>query len=182
MNDDFVIISRDFTATTFVVDHDCTLLLLHRKLGKWFPPGGHIDAHELPHEAALREVREETGLEVALLSTARQLGPVLVLPQPVCILLETISVGHEHIDLIYFARVVGGTLTPSEREAQHARWFSWEELAAEQIAEDIRVLGRQAIEAVRGGKWESGKVGKWGSDGERHNMVCRYEVTGSDTR
>ncbi len=149
MNDKIVTISRDFTATTFIVQDDCTLLLLHRKLGRWFPPGGHIDAHELPHAAALREVYEETGFEVCLLSKGSQLGSVGVLPQPVCILLETITDDHQHIDLIYFARVVGGQLAPSAREICLARWFSWSELGEPHIAEDIRVLGRQAIEAYR---------------------------------
>ncbi|MBK9711849.1 MAG: NUDIX domain-containing protein [Kouleothrix sp.] len=143
-------ITRDFTATTFVVHEGRTLLLLHRKLGKWFPPGGHIDPHELPDQAALREVREETGLEVELLDRGRTLGPVRVLPQPHCILLEDIGPGHQHIDLIYFARVSGGSLAHAEREAHAARWFSWEELGEPQIAEDIRELGRQAIESYRG--------------------------------
>ena len=93
-------LTRDFTATTFVVESDRTLLLLHRKLGKWFPPGGHIDPHELPDVAALREVREETGLEVELLARAQALGTVVMLPQPYCILLEDIAPGHQHIDLI----------------------------------------------------------------------------------
>ncbi len=143
-------ITRDFTATTFVVHEGRTLLLLHRKLGKWFPPGGHIDPHELPDQAAQREVREETGLEVELLDRGRTLGPVRVLPQPHCILLEDIGPGHQHIDLIYFARVSGGSLAHAEREAHAARWFSWEELGEPQIAEDIRELGRQAIESYRG--------------------------------
>jgi ADP-ribose pyrophosphatase YjhB (NUDIX family) len=145
-------ITRDFTATTFVVHEGRTLLLLHRKLGAWFPPGGHIDPHELPDEAAVREVREETGLEVELLEPARPLGEVLVLPQPHCILLEDIGPGHQHIDLIYFARVRGGTLTHAEREAHAARWLSWDELADPEIHEDIRALGRRAIEALGGGR------------------------------
>jgi ADP-ribose pyrophosphatase YjhB (NUDIX family) len=139
-------ITRDFTATTFVVHEARTLLLLHRKLGKWFPPGGHIDPHELPDQAALREVREESGLEVELMAQSRWLGAVQVLPQPYCILLETISPGHQHIDLIYFARVRGGSLAPAEREAHAARWFTWDELGSSEIAEDIRELGRRAIE------------------------------------
>jgi 8-oxo-dGTP pyrophosphatase MutT (NUDIX family) len=139
--------TRDFTATTFVVQGGRTLLLLHRKLGKWFPPGGHIDPHELPDRAALREVREETGLEVELHQQGRTLGPVRVLPQPYCILLEDITPGHQHIDLIYFARVCGGSLAHAEREAHAARWFGWDELSAPEIAEDIRELGRRAIEA-----------------------------------
>jgi 8-oxo-dGTP pyrophosphatase MutT (NUDIX family) len=141
--------TRDFTATTFVVHEDRTLLLLHRKLGKWVPPGGHIDPHELPDQAALREVREESGLEVELMSRSSWLGTVQVLPQPYCILLENISPEHQHIDLIYFARVCGGSLIHAEREAYAARWFTWEELAAPEIAEDIRELGRRAIEVYR---------------------------------
>lgn len=141
-------ITRDFTATTFVVHDGRTLLLHHRKLGIWVPPGGHIDPHELPDEAAVREVREETGLDVLLLDEGTSLGHVRVLPQPYCILLEDISPDHQHIDLIYFARVVGGTLTHAEREALTARWLTWEQLDSPEIAEDIRELGRRAIERV----------------------------------
>lgn len=142
-------ITRDFTATTFVVHGDRTLLLLHRKLGIWVPPGGHIDPDELPDQAALREVREESGLEAELLDQGRPIGNIRMLPQPHCILLENISPGHQHIDLIYFARVCGGALVHAEREARAARWFSWDELGEPQIAEDIRELGRRAIESYR---------------------------------
>jgi ADP-ribose pyrophosphatase YjhB (NUDIX family) len=142
-------ITRDFTATTFVVQEGRTLLLLHRKLGKWFPPGGHIDPHELPDHAAVREVREESGLDVELLTQGGALGHVLVLPQPYCILLEDISPEHQHIDLIYFARVRGGSLAHAEREAHAAGWFTWEALDDPEIAEDIRELGRRAIESYR---------------------------------
>lgn len=139
-------LTRDFTATTFVVYEQRTLLLLHRKLGKWFPPGGHIDPHELPDEAAIREVREESGLDVELLTPGGILGDVRVLPQPYCILLEDISPDHQHIDLIYFARVRGGSLSLAEREAHAARWLSWQELDDPEVADDIRELGRRAIE------------------------------------
>src|SRR5262249_20212900 len=134
--------TRDFTATTFVVHEDRTLLLHHRKLAMGLPPGGHIDPHQLPGQAALREGREESGLEVELLAQEYMLGRVRVLPQPYCVLLEDISPGHQHIDLIYFARVSGGALAHAEREARAARWYTWEELADPEIAEDIRELGR----------------------------------------
>lgn len=141
-------ITRDFTATTFIVRDQRTLLLLHRKLGMWLPPGGHIDPHELPHVAALREVREESGYEAELLARGERMGYAEVLPQPHCILLEDITPGHQHIDLIYFARVVAGELLVAEREATNARWMNWDELGEPQIHEDIRVLGRRAIEAA----------------------------------
>lgn len=37
---------------------------LRRDNGLWTNPGGHMDAGETPHEAALREVFEETGLHL----------------------------------------------------------------------------------------------------------------------
>jgi len=127
-------ITRDFTATTFVVQQHRTLLLFHRKLQMWLPPGGHIDPHELPHDAAIREVREETGLDVQLTSCGSH---------------ENITPDHQHIDFIYFALVVGGTLNPSIRESTGVRWVDTHELAATDIAEDIRVLGRAALAAVQ---------------------------------
>lgn len=138
-------VTRDFTATTFVVQNGRTLLLYHRKIRAWFPPGGHIHSNELPCEAAVREVREESGLEVALLSTRSRMGEVEVLSRPECILLEQIAPDHQHIDLIYFARVVGGRLRVSEAEAEDYRWYGPEDLEDGDIAEDIRRLGKMAI-------------------------------------
>lgn len=143
-------ITRDFTATTFIVHNACTLLLFHRKLHIWVPPGGHIEPHELPHVAALREVREETGFDAELMAKGAWLGKVEVLPQPQCILLEDIAPDHQHVDLVYFARITAGELDYSLREAADARWYSWDDLGGEEIAEDIRQLGRQAIAACAG--------------------------------
>lgn len=140
--------TRDFTATTFVVEKGRTLLIYHRKIRMWLPPGGHIDPHELPCEAAVREVREETGLEVELLSPPSDLGSVKVLSQPVCILLEPISEGHEHIDLIYFGRVRGGELEACREETDGVRWCDAQDLDDPSIAEDIRDLGKRAIAAA----------------------------------
>ncbi len=43
---------------------DRIVLVSHRKLGGWLQPGGHVEAEDgLVFETALREVREETGLD-----------------------------------------------------------------------------------------------------------------------
>ena len=142
--------TRDFTATTFVVQNGRTLLLFHRQIQEWFPPGGHIHQDELPCEAAIREVQEESGLEVELLATSFPMGTVTVLSKPECILLEQITPDHQHIDLIFFARVVGGELKVAESEAEGHRWCSPADLEAGDIKEDIRRLGIMAIDAVNG--------------------------------
>jgi 8-oxo-dGTP pyrophosphatase MutT (NUDIX family) len=142
--------SRDFTATTFVVDQHCTLLLWHKKIQAWLPPGGHIEPGELPDEAALREVREETNLEVEIIGKQQQWGKVRVLHTPVCILLEDISPGHQHIDLIYFARVINGQVCVNPTESTEFRWCDVTSLNSADIAADIRILGHQAIDTVMG--------------------------------
>ena len=150
--------SRDFTATTFVVRHHKVLLLWHNKMQAWLPPGGHIGENELPEEAAVREVREETGLDVELLGSRRILGKVTVLTQPSCILLEDIAPEHQHIDLIFFAEVSGsGEVFLNEREAASFRWYDHERLQGDEIAEDIRHFGRRAILAVR----DHGERSQW---------------------
>ena len=118
---------KQFTTTAFVVRGDATLLHWHRRLAQWLPPGGHIERDEEPAEAALREVREETGLvcEVVATSPSHAFASPRQLPAPYTILLEEIpgpdpsaappggalrtgEPAHMHIDLIYFVRPVDG--------------------------------------------------------------------------
>ncbi len=49
-----------------IIIRDNKLLLVHQNYGnfKWILPGGHVEPHELPLEAAIREVYEETKLKV----------------------------------------------------------------------------------------------------------------------
>ena len=53
------------TGSAWIVDPagERALLIRHRKLGKWLQPGGHADGDGDLHAVALREAREETGLE-----------------------------------------------------------------------------------------------------------------------
>lgn len=55
---------KHFTATGYTINKNRTKMLLihHKGLNKWLPPGGHIEDDEVPHEAAIREVYEETGV------------------------------------------------------------------------------------------------------------------------
>ena len=124
------------------------MLLWHKQIDAWLPPGGHIEDGELPEEAALREVWEETGLEVELLGDRDTWGGVTVLRRPVCILLEDITPGHQHIDLIYFARVRGGSLRLDPEESDAFRWCAMDDLDSTEIGADIRILARNAIAAV----------------------------------
>ena len=52
------------TGSAIVTGERGVVLHLHKRLGIWLQPGGHIDSGETPWQAALHETREETGLPV----------------------------------------------------------------------------------------------------------------------
>lgn len=61
------------TGSAFVVDPSMTqtLLVHHRKLGKWLQPGGHCEPGETALQAAVREALEETGVPATPISPER---------------------------------------------------------------------------------------------------------------
>lgn len=146
--------TRDFTVATFVVHNSKVLLLWHRKLQMWLPPGGHIDENELPDEAAVREVLEESGITCQLVGEK----PISVdypaqLIRPAGIQLETIIPGeHEHIDLIYFSRVKSGTGSDPRRndESEAIGWYTVAEMHQMHVAEDVIRWAELAIDALKG--------------------------------
>ena len=53
---------RAFSVAVYPRFHDKVLIIHHKRLGVWLPPGGELHAGETPLEAAARELAEETGL------------------------------------------------------------------------------------------------------------------------
>jgi 8-oxo-dGTP pyrophosphatase MutT (NUDIX family) len=144
-------LTRDFTVAVFVLHRDHVVLHRHRKLGIWLPPGGHIEPNELPDEAACREVIEETGLEVELVGErgigTDYPGEPVQLVRPEGIQLETIGPGHEHIDLIYFARPVGVEALPPLAEGMS--WVSETNLDTLELTSEVRDWCHRAFTAAR---------------------------------
>ncbi len=59
---------RHFCSTAFIVNNDKILLVNHKKLKMWLPVGGHMENNETPDQAVKREVKEETGLDIEIIS------------------------------------------------------------------------------------------------------------------
>ncbi|HRE03250.1 MAG TPA: NUDIX domain-containing protein [Ilumatobacteraceae bacterium] len=122
------------TASAIVIGARGVVLHKHKRLGLWLQPGGHIDAGELPWDAAVREAQEETGL--AIEHADQRLAHVDVHPGPR---------GHTHLDLRYVITAADADPAPPPGESQEVRWFGWDEAIA--IADDGL---RGALVALRG--------------------------------
>lgn len=125
---------RHFTATVYVFHAERVLLHRHPKHGKWLPPGGHVEQDETPPDAARREVKEETGLDITFLEQENLIVDAynaISFKRPFLCLLEHIpetpkQSAHQHMDMIYLAEA-----TNEEQFAQipiEFRWFCFEEL------------------------------------------------------
>ena len=57
----------DYVISGFLIHNGKVLLIYHKILNKWLPPGGHIEKNETPDEAVNREFEEELKLEIEIL-------------------------------------------------------------------------------------------------------------------
>ena len=123
----------DFTVEVFVVFGKRVLLRLHDKLDMWLSVGGHVELHEDPVQAAIREVREEVGLEVTIddgHALYREISDgYRELPPPVFMFRGRMSDTHDHVTMTYFARADSDHVQPSGDDRSDVwRWVTREEL------------------------------------------------------
>jgi 8-oxo-dGTP pyrophosphatase MutT (NUDIX family) len=115
------------TASAFIVDarNSATLLVLHRKLGRWLQPGGHADGDENLVQVALREAGEETGLKRLSLRSG-QAFDIDIHPIPARGELKT----HFHYDLRFLVEGSREETLEPNAESVSLAWFGWDELEA----------------------------------------------------
>jgi 8-oxo-dGTP diphosphatase len=100
-------------AFAIIFDAQSRVLLCHRRdMDAWNLPGGGVERGELPTEAVLREVQEETGLESEV---ERLLGVYGKLNKP------------NELVFSFLCRVTGGELTLTD-ESDDIRYFAIENI------------------------------------------------------
>ena len=142
----------DFVADAYIVHQGRVLLRMHDKYKIWLPPGGHIELDEDPNQAAIREAKEEVGLDIELMGSAplKKDGREGLLP-PRFMHRHKISDVHEHISLAYFATSKTDHIQQGDTEvSDHVRWFTDKELddPAYGIEESIRHYAHAALKAT----------------------------------
>jgi ADP-ribose pyrophosphatase YjhB (NUDIX family) len=79
----------------------------------WMLPGGRVERTETPHRAAVRETREETGIDVTV--------DRLVLVD---------AHRGRNVSFVYVGRVIGGELAPQFGEIAEVGWLGRDEIEA----------------------------------------------------
>jgi 8-oxo-dGTP pyrophosphatase MutT (NUDIX family) len=143
----------DYDSDTFIVNGDAVLLRMHDKYKLWLPPGGHIELDEEPQEAAVREVKEEVGLEVLLLGEGENTFPdgekELLVPR--FMNRHRINETHEHISFVFFATSDTREFSQGDTEvSDEIRWFTKEELDNPDfgVTERVKYYAHAALEEL----------------------------------
>lgn len=145
----------DFTVEVFIVYNNRVLLRKHDKYKMWLSVGGHIELDEDPNQAAIREVKEEVGLDVKLSdkntpSFNLEEGFKELIP-PRFINRHRINPTHEHVTLGYFAESHTDFIKPCEDElSEECKWFTKEELnnPVYNIRENVKFYAKKALEEL----------------------------------
>jgi 8-oxo-dGTP pyrophosphatase MutT (NUDIX family) len=147
---------RDYTATGYVMNPERTkiLVIFHNKLRKWLPAGGHVESDELPHEAALREVFEETGVHARIvrddpdMSLKNEID--CQLPRPYSVLYQIIpqnskDVEHVHVDFVYAMEAEESSVHVQLQEVAHVAWLTKDELLVSDCFESVKSFAKNCL-------------------------------------
>jgi 8-oxo-dGTP pyrophosphatase MutT (NUDIX family) len=147
----------DFRVEVFIVHKNKVLLRMHDKLNIWLSVGGHIELNEDPVQAAIREVKEEVGLDIKIIGDAHgpQNGEVenrgyTYLIPPRYLGRHPVGENHEHIAFVYFATSDTDVIASSinEHERTHIRWVSREELDQMELVPNVRFYAEEALKEL----------------------------------
>ncbi|MDV6014522.1 NUDIX domain-containing protein [Haloechinothrix sp. LS1_15] len=120
-------------------EHGRVLMIERTDNGLWAVPGGAQEIGETTRQAVLREIHEETGIEVELT------GIVGIYSDPRHVIAYDDGEVRQEFAIIFHARPTGGAPRPSI-ESRRVHWVPPDELEALTVAPAVRLRLRHALE------------------------------------
>lgn len=140
-----------------VIVRDGQILLAHwnsRGRSGWTLPGGGIEAGEDPHDAAVREIWEETGYHASI-DQLLGVDSIIVNGRNKRRKGRPAEAPLQNVRIVYLSSVVGGELRAEENgTTDEARWFDLREVKSLQTVSLVRVAMRLYHERPRNGHLE----------------------------
>jgi mutator protein MutT len=130
-------------AAAVIVEGERVLLVQRGKepnYGRWSFPGGAVELGETSRECAVREAREETGLEVEILDVVEVVDHTFKDADG--------GIRYQYLIVDYLARPVGGTLRAAD-DVLRAEWVPFPEAESYDLAPPTGEVLRKAIELWR---------------------------------
>jgi 8-oxo-dGTP pyrophosphatase MutT (NUDIX family) len=136
---------RAFSIAVYPRHGDRLLLIHHRRLAKWLPPGGELEPGETPLEAAARELFEETGLQGTFPPTSDVDGA-----PPGLIGYEEHVAGSKglHLNFVFVCDVPTTSVVPNA-EFSAFRWVTLDDGPWAEAPPNVRQLAVLALRAGR---------------------------------
>ncbi len=120
------------------------LLTFHRKLGMWLQLGGHADANPNVLEVALREAKEESGIE-GIVPVAEEIFDIDVHLIPA----HGREPGHDHYDVRFLLQVSDSDRFALSDESTALKWVLPDELVTLNVDESVRRMCRKWLALSR---------------------------------
>lgn len=129
------------TASAWVVSSDRSQVLLmhHRKLDRWFQPGGHCDGDPDVLRVAMKETEEETGVKVRSVDTGIFDVDVHSIPA------RPSEPSHFHYDIRFLLEADPLEEITRNAEAKEVSWVPMQEVALYNPSESILRMQRKTL-------------------------------------
>lgn len=116
-----------------IIIKDKEVLLIKHLKGHWDFPKGHVEENETEKETAIREVKEETNIDVEIESDKRYVIEYFT------------DTGNLKEVVFFVAKMVGGEIKPQETEVEEIKWVSFEDAIKIITYDDPRNLLKKII-------------------------------------
>ncbi|TAH08265.1 MAG: NUDIX domain-containing protein [Runella slithyformis] len=113
------------TGSAWIIDptRQCALLMHHRKLDRWFQPGGHADGATDVRQVAFKEATEETGL-----AAIQPIGTTIFDIDVHLIPARPEMPAHLHYDIRFLFEANASVPLLGNHESKAVRWIQLEEI------------------------------------------------------